>query len=266
MDKFPQFKDAKLTERFKKNGYLVLPFLSEEECDLLIDYYNNKVEATKAEFSTTMNASDTSKKAEISSMLCKKVEVRLEELIDGFIPLFANFLVKKANITHKVGLHQDWTYVNESKFRSFNVWVALCDTGRDNGGLNVLPKSHLLPLPIRYTPFPDNLKSFESIIRWKSKLVKAQKGYAVIYDSALIHFSNANKTNKIRPAFGCVCIPKTATPLHYYKENNQLTAYKVDHNFFNSFVPGEKPNTAIEAQTLIKKGNWFNLFFKLVTL
>ncbi|MEZ5009083.1 MAG: hypothetical protein R2753_13110 [Chitinophagales bacterium] len=61
------------------------------------------------------------------------------------------------------------------------------------------------------------------------------------------------KTNKSRPAFGCVCVPKAATPLHYFKESNQLTAYKVDRHFFNCFVPGEKPNAPIIAQTNIKK-------------
>ncbi|MEZ5009085.1 MAG: hypothetical protein R2753_13120 [Chitinophagales bacterium] len=91
MDKFPNFKVAELNESFKKNGYVIVPFLTKSECEVVLDYYSKNVEETKAEFSTTMNATDSSKKAEISIIFVRKIEVHLDEIIDGFKPYLPTF-------------------------------------------------------------------------------------------------------------------------------------------------------------------------------
>ncbi|MEZ5009084.1 MAG: phytanoyl-CoA dioxygenase family protein [Chitinophagales bacterium] len=102
------------------------------------------------------------------------------KLLTG-LNLICQLLAKKPNSTHKVGLHQDWTsYVDEETFRSFNVWVALCDTGRDNGGLNVLPKKPFVAASYSLYSFSNNLKPYESIIRWKSTLINTSLGLCCI--------------------------------------------------------------------------------------
>ena len=266
MDIFPKFKDSTWNHQYKEKGYIIVPFIDPLTCDNLIDFYNQYSDNKEAEFSTTMQASDLSKKALINQSLCDKVNEVLPNIIDGYRPLFANYLVKKPNSTYKVGIHQDWTYVDETQYRSFNIWVALCHTGAKNGGLKVLPKSHLLPLPIRYTPFNNNLKHFEWLIKSKSKLVEVKKGYAVIYDSALIHYSNANTSDQIRYAFGCVCLPNNAQPIHYYKAKEQLLEFETDRDFYNTFVPGEKPKSQLIKKIPFNRVSNAKLFFNLFKL
>lgn len=263
---FPQFKDVNQTKQFKKEGYVTMPFLSTSVCTDLIHLYNNYKEDSDEEFITTMKDSDIKKKTHINEVLCDEIEKKLSEIIKGYSPLFANFLVKKPLSTYKVGIHQDWSYVDESQFRSFNIWIALNDTNKNNGGLYVLPKSHLLPLPVRYTPFENNLKPFENIIRLKSEPLEVKKGYAVIYDSALIHFSNANRSSETRYAIGCVCIPSYVTPKHYYKDNNKILEFEVKKSFFNTFIPGTNPEGKVVKTIKNEKPSTLKLLFKIINL
>lgn len=266
MATFPQFKDVNQTKQFKKEGYVTMPFLSTTVCSDLINLYNNYKENSDEEFITTMKDSDIKKKTHINEVLCDVIEKKLSEIIKGYSPLFANFLIKKPLSTYKVGIHQDWSYVDESQFRSFNIWIALNDTNKNNGGLHVLPKSHLLPLPTRYTPFENNLKPFENIIRLKSKPLEVNIGSAVIYDSALIHFSNANRSSETRYAIGCVCIPYNAKPKHYFNENNKILEFEVNKSFFNSFIPGSRPESNIVKAIEVKKTSKLKLLFKILKL
>lgn len=143
--------------------------------------------------------------------------------------------------------------------------MALTDTTADNGGLSVLPGSHRLNLPLRYTPFEDIYSSFSKIlIRKKSRLLKAKKGHAVIYDSALIHFSENNRTNEIRYACGCVCIPESALSKHFYKDGDDILEFDIDGSFYNNMIMGKKPELKIVRKFKAPKINRLKIFASIL--
>lgn len=220
--------------------------MSSSGCNKLIEYYKKVIgNEQPCGFYSSIQEKDLDKRTEINDFICAEIEhsLKLKKIISSFTPLFGNFLIKKANSNHNIGIHQDWSCVDEKNVRSFNVWVSLIDTNKENGGLSVMPKSHLLDFPIRYSPIDtDYLKPFYFLIRLKSISLQLKKGEALIYDSALIHYSDSNKSNNIRYACGCVCIHPNATPLHYHKEGKSLLEYEVDRYFFNSFIQRNKPN------------------------
>jgi len=140
-----------------------------------------------------------------------------------------------------VGIHQDWNYVDEQQARSFNVWISLVPSRPNNGGLFVLPGSQQLRQPVRYTPFDGQLyEKYQKKIKRRSIGLNLKAGQAVIYDSALIHFSNENKSKEVRYACGCVCIPENTNAIHYFKEGDSLLCYKTDSQFYSYIQPGMK--------------------------
>lgn len=244
----PKFLNSELQKNFDQNGFVIIDFLDKETCIFLINEYINKSKIdSQADFSTTILEKDNSLKSYFNDLVCNTINNNIHIFCKTHIPLFGNYIVKKGPSNYMVGIHQDWSYVDESKYRSFNIWMSLVDSDHKNGGLIVLPKSHKLPIPIRYTPFDDSyFNPFKKLIKLKSKQLKLKAGQAVVYDSALIHFSNPNKSDKTRYACGGVCVPKLATPKHYYLKESTIYEYEVNQSFFNNFIPGTQPNVPIK--------------------
>jgi ectoine hydroxylase-related dioxygenase (phytanoyl-CoA dioxygenase family) len=155
--------------------------------------------------------------------------------------LFANFIYKQGNSQNEVGIHQDWTYVDENIYNSVNVWLPLCNTDWQNGGLFLLPKSHKIDFHIRSTPFEDIFEKYKNKIHEKSISIQTKLGQAVIYDSRLIHFSTPNYTPNYRVACACIFIPNESTPLHFYKEKEIIYKYEVESAFYINYDPFKKP-------------------------
>lgn len=238
------FKDDAHQRVYAENGFIVLPLLNAEEVDSFKEYYRQyDMQPDQGGFYATMHHPDSAQKVRVSQWITKRISRALERYVEGYRPLFGNFIVKDGMNMHEVGIHQDWTYVDETSYRSFNVWTSLCDTHSENGGMYVLPKSHQVQMPIRYTPFEGKIyETYRQEIKAASIPVELKAGEAMIYDSALLHFSNKNRTASQRHACGCVFVPSEVDALHYFKDEDGLKQYNCDPDFFHELVPGERPN------------------------
>ena len=61
-------------------------------------------------------------------------------------------LVKWPGQDGAMGTHQDWTFVDERRFRSVTVWCPLVDVEQRNGALELLPGSHRILTHARCSP------------------------------------------------------------------------------------------------------------------
>jgi phytanoyl-CoA hydroxylase len=147
-----------------------------------------------------------------------------------------------------VDLHRDQLYIRADPPRVMVCWIAMSDTDADNGGLQVVPGSHLwslasfptddsLPTHYRIDQLlrgPDGREWNEEVPRYRfDQLVAGQvetlavpKGGAVLFDGLLIHGSGSNRSpDRERLAF----------TTHYAREDAWV--YRVDLQ--DTVAPGE---------------------------
>lgn len=166
-----------------------------------------------------------------TSTACGELEYRrgLDQLVRGVLaPVVAEHLhrhllafggaaVKFPGNPAPCSPHQDWTFVDESRFRSAHVWLPLTSTDRTHGAFVVVPGSHDTLRRLRTSPHP--LATYE---HWISDLelarlvtVDVAPGQAVVYDSALIHGSWPHLGAEPRVAIIGVSAPAEADLYHY---------------------------------------------------
>src|SRR5688500_19242183 len=106
-----------------------------------------------------------------------------------------------------VAWHQDGTYWNLSPVRVVTAWLALTPSSEMNGGLRVVPGSHVQPmLPQRETYAPDNALSRGQEIavdvdESQAVCLALQPGEMSLHHIWIVHGSNAN-TSKDTPRIG----------------------------------------------------------------
>lgn len=238
------FADEHYEELFRKHGYVVQPFLSGQETEELTSYYDqNKPDELPGDFHSTMFINDAEYRKKIDKALKNVTQSKVGDVLNDYKILFANYIVKEAAEHSDVGVHQDWSFMNEDEGTSVNIWFPLVDTDEVNGCLYIWPRSHQLSSKIRYTPY--DAPEGEEVAVENAVPLRLKKGEAVIYHSGIFHFSGVNKSQQRRLAIGMVCIPSEVMPYHYFKTNengqSKIEAYQVDTEFFYNYILDQRP-------------------------
>ena len=150
------------------------------------------------------------------------------------------------------GLHQDLTVVDESRFRSVEVWCALHDTNEDNGQLWVVPGSHAWSDSLRgiHRFSPPYVGLERRIVERHAVPLPMKAGEAVIFNHATYHFSYPNRTDVPRLVAATDLMPIEADHLHYVADDDgRVRRYQIDEAFWvenNPFTLYEPPSRAVE--------------------
>lgn len=194
-------------------------------------------------FVSTMLVPDATHRRSVHDRIVEVVGEQIKHILSGFDILFSNLLVKHPGEAGAVGVHTDWTYVDESLHNSYNLWIPLVDVGQVNGCLHVWPKSHAFTPKVRPTPYVPLSREDEQTVYLHSVPMELTAGQGVLYHSGLIHFSNPNYSDSARPALAMVLIPVESRPVHYFRDSDgETAAYDVDGEFFFNHVPGIRPS------------------------
>ena len=124
--------------------------------------------------------------AQLKRILTKALE---EHLIDCK-PVFANFMVKNPGDNSQLIPHQDWNFVDETKYDSVTVWCPLVAVNEVNGNLQVVPRSHRLNNLIRGRFFDAPFHHlFEEVVYDKLISLPLKAGEAIILnpESFMVH-------------------------------------------------------------------------------
>jgi len=240
--------DKRKEKILKRDGFITMPFLSPTQISSLrkaLDRLNRDSEGMQ--FHSTMHHKDAIYREKVDLIIKEILTKNIANTLENYRVLFANFIVKEPGERSEVGIHQDWSYLDEEQFESVNIWCPLINTHKTNGALHVLKRSHILETSIRFTPYMmPPYEHLYPLIRDNSERLDLRAGEAILYFSRLIHFSNSNQSNQSRPAIGLVSIPQEAQALHYYrdmeKEPNRLQVIAVDSHFFYTIAINEQPN------------------------
>ncbi len=136
------FKSNKLNKKFKENGFVKLQLISPQTADKLKNLYFTYKKAHLEVNELFHSTSDTGNSELIRSINSKIKSLLIPEYNKLFVNIeyfIANFLVKEPNKSSIVPAHQDWTFVDENKFQSINIWVGLEHVNHQNGRMWFIP-------------------------------------------------------------------------------------------------------------------------------
>ncbi len=240
------FKDIETQAKFDRDGYVLIDFISPEEAKIIAEkFYEFHDDLPKGFYSAAFSA-DEKYKQDIFVHTEKYFQNAVNEKFQDYKILGSTFLCKATGDDGKVGVHQDWTVTDESKYYSATVWVPTLDTTEENGALRVIPGSHLFFNDYRSNNIPVSYRGNESLL-WENMItVPMRAGQAFILNHAVIHGSSPNHTNRERLAIAYGLVPKEADLIFYHKNVNEksdrVEKFEMPDDFFQRYYNlGERP-------------------------
>lgn len=136
-----------------------------------------------------------------------------------------------------VGVHQDWTMTDETRFVAVNLWTALVDTDVHNGAMHMLRGGHRLPVELRGTDLPFAIDPALYEAPGALTPVPMRAGEVLVYDLRCPHASPPNLSDRPRPAAGLGCLPREAPALHcmYDPARREMRVYESGTAFYTHF-------------------------------
>ena len=246
----PIFKDPNLQSAFETEGFVKVSLLSIGQVDqlqLLFNETSAQHALVKGLHHTTTDTQDPTLIYKVDSRIKEIFLPELDKLLIDYKPLVGSFHIKEPGTGSGTGTHQDPTFVDESKYCSANIWVALHDMNSNNGNMYFVNGSNRAITSLRVTPgYPSYYQSFSNYLAENATQVPLKKGEAVIFNNATIHGATDNLTDKIRLACTLMVCNKPADWLLYFQEknapNDKIEKYVLDLESFVSMPKDGRPN------------------------
>lgn len=241
------FKDEQLQKQFWEKGYVKIKLFSQEEIDELKTFYyaqhpdsrfNTQEKNVKYHFTFL----DTNKeyKNKVFDFISSKIQPKLDETLAGYEPIIINFVQKEPGLG-EVPVHQNWNFVDETKYASVSVWCPLVDVAEINGTIEVVPNTHRLFRDVLRSPsIPWFFTGYEKhIIENHCIPIDVKAGEVLIFDDSIIHYSKPNNGTYDRLVIQVIAKPKAAQAKHYYMKKKflgyEIEEMDVDKDFFLNF-------------------------------
>ncbi len=233
------FQDSIRQAELEKNGFVIIPFLSETEVRELNAIYTSihKGEEPKQFFDKIHMTSwcrDADYKKNVSQQLASLFGHRVGAFFRQYRCLNHVFIVKKSGYDTTFKVHQDWNVVDETKYQSVNVWIPLHDVDEASGALWILKGSHRINRNVRGAGylFPDYSK-FTGELEKAAISVKLKAGEAIVFYHSVIHGSPPNLSARDRVAACFSVIPKEAPLCIYFQPtaNDALQLHEPEDDF-----------------------------------
>ena len=241
------FRDPELAARLDRDGYAVIDWLDADEVASLRarlePVESGRVGAT---FSASVLSHDLAYREQVDREIRAVMAPKVDRWFEGLRFCFANTVVKPANAPMSLmPLHQDWTFVDEERFRTVGIWCPLIDVDVHNGCVHVVPGSHLLNRKPRGSlgrfPYPELLATIRERCL---KPVPLKAGQAKVFDQRLFHASPPNLSGTLRVAAAGLLASRDARLRFYHQElaaPETLEVFEVDDAFFLRHRIGERP-------------------------
>ncbi len=250
------FRDPALQARYERDGYVVVPFLSPDEVGELRARYEALPKVDDAGFFASLYTTSGEYKRQAHAALADLGQSLCATFLEGYETLIANFVTKKTGERSLMPPHQDWSFVDESRFASMNLWLPLVDVDESNGAIYLLPGGHRLPFTVRGTLVPNAFAEVKGLTWENLTYLPMRAGEALLYDHRLIHASPPNTTGGVRVAAAMAAIPSAGSPVHYFANpaTRRLEMYDASHEFFMDYVFGENRMPEVASLAAVCEG------------
>jgi hypothetical protein len=266
----PIFKDKILQLNFETYGFVIVNLLNEEELNLILEIYNQYLSNNVFEnFTTSVDSFlPIEIKFEIAKNIDKIVSSKISNLMCDLTFWPAAFIIKPSGQNSEFEAHQDWTFVDEEKFVSGNVWIPLCDVDINNGCMSVVESSQYPNIKsIRSQTIPDFFHANREAIKPFLKPICIKAGQALIFNHSLIHYSSSNISGVNRIVVSKGFFSKEATLMHYLKTSNKTAElYEMPENFvfyYDNF--GDLKHKPIDGK-MLKKFQFVEKFYSEIEI
>ena len=211
---------------------MVLPFLDASEVESLKQFYREAHSVEQVPFYATSHHHDSDFRKKMSEKISEVLRPHAENVFLNCDLLGASFIVKAPKAESSLQPHQDWNIVDETEFRSFNVWIPLVDLTEDNGAIEVLPQSHNWLRGYRHSSINCAYQKVHGLIWENMHPLYMKAGEALIYDHSLLHASKANNSGEDRIAVASGVMPSEAQMFFYWNNNGTVEQYESSTEFF----------------------------------
>lgn len=238
-DKKRVFIDQGDQDKLNQDGFVIVDFLSETEVKELLDLYDELHPDGVSGFYTSTFSKDVNYRDRVDREIQRVMLRRINELFQDYKIYCGSYIVKAPGEKSELILHQDMTLVDESIYTGMNIWIPLVDLTKENGAIEVLPKSHRLFKTYRGASIPDIYDGIEKSVRSLMQPCYLKAGQAIIFDQSIIHYSPPNLSDKVRPVINTFVTHKDASIKIYYwdrtSEKRQVEVFDQADDFMINF-------------------------------
>ncbi len=239
------FKDKVTEEEFNKNGFVKLHMFSEDEVNSFKRFYQDfKIkDERRYGFSVSIDELDDSKRSQLNSFYKHRVFPKFSDYLNQPKFFTGSYMIKEPFPTGTVAAHQDWTFVDESKFQSLMCWISLDKSDISNGAMAFIKGGHTFFDQIRGFPcplVPEPVEAYRYKLMPYMNVIETEPGDVLIFDNKTIHGSFPNCTNETRHAISITLTQQAADFVAYYlnpqkKDKYEIVKYRVDEDFFDRY-------------------------------
>jgi hypothetical protein len=222
---------------FRRDGFLVLDLLDDEDISELAAVYEPMAEMHQYPFMATLLLPDLAARQTIHAGLSQVYQRRLLPLLRDYRTAIGSFVVKQGR--SKIGsmpLHQDSSFVDEQTLPGITVWCPLVETTPENGWIGVVPGSHILPNPYREPCSLSRPELHELIESRFLHYLAMRPGQVLFMDNRLFHASPPNRSSSPRVAAGGVVVPQRHRLICCYLDASvpkpTMEVYEVPEDFY----------------------------------
>lgn len=236
--------DAKKAEYCEKGFVVIEDVVSNEAIELIeqvykglygkSDFFEPEGFMPSPQYGKTLQ-SEVTKQLEAATALILPNVFDLNKCSTNILNLF---VVKEAKGENTVTPHMDVSLIDEYEGCSSYLWIPTCDVDDNNGAMLFIPGSHKWAAWQRTHDWHNSpIEKNREYLQQFMVPVYVKKGDLIIFDSATIHGSMPNRSNKIRIAINTSVCDKDKSLVHYVKNANMprksIGKYKVDAEFWN---------------------------------
>ncbi|MBP6730558.1 MAG: phytanoyl-CoA dioxygenase family protein [Chitinophagales bacterium] len=232
------FRDDALQEAFEKDGFVVVPFYTQQDIQELTDLYHRLHPQDEKGFFPSTFSKDKNYRATADIEIRRICERPMNEYLQDIKTMCGCFIVKAPGPESAMCVHQDMTLVDESKFTGINIWVPLIDLTPTNGVLQILRGSHRMYPTYRGSTIPGIYDEISDQIMPYLETLYLKAGEAVFFDQSIIHYSGANLSNDVRIVTNTYFTHAEATfRTAYWKEDfgNKVELFDQPDTFMTDF-------------------------------
>ncbi len=235
-------------------GYVVVPFLDAGEVDDL----RRGQRALHAQHDDGLvidfTLADRASMRTAAQLLAPMWDRKLDALFTGHRVVVSTFVVKNPGPASAMAMHREPTFV-DGDARTFNTWVPLVavDAATANGILRLVPGSERLPDGLVGFNTPPNFRHYEGALAEASVGVDVPAGSALVYDTRMLHWSEANTSEVPRPAIAAAVAPRGVPLVNVVATGRRgRRVHRVEPDFFVDVHPAEVLERIHEERPLVR--------------
>jgi Phytanoyl-CoA dioxygenase (PhyH) len=234
---------SRWSDEYARKGYVNVDLFTADEVEALLNITQRESPGyDHMPFVATIMSRDQAHRRAVDRALREICEPVVERVWPGAQLVLCQINDKRPVGTDSVvGLHQDWSITDETRYRAIGLFCPLVNVDGSNGALFGIPGTHRLPCIPRsmydVQPYPELQSAFLS----HAELLPMRAGQCCAHELMVYHGSVPNLTSRARPAIGLLLAERDAPLRHYVREADDILEYVMRPTDFLDLCYGMSP-------------------------